>query len=90
VVQNGWRRGLTSAYLDTLPNLIKEGGANGLGTLRFISPETLWSSKRNGMGAWNDMSVGSIPVLRDIEDVDSVYRLICDQRDHLHTAKSDH
>jgi hypothetical protein len=35
VVQDGWSRKTASAYLDTLPALIKEGGSNGIGTLRF-------------------------------------------------------
>jgi hypothetical protein len=31
VVQDGWSRKTASAYLDTLPTLIKEGGSNGIG-----------------------------------------------------------
>jgi hypothetical protein len=34
------------------------------------------------------MSIGDVPVFRDIEDVDSIYRLVSEQREQLRTARS--
>jgi hypothetical protein len=76
---------MSSAYLDTLPALIKENSSNGIGTLRFATPDPM-GSRRNGWGVWDAMSVEGVPVFRDIEDVDSVYRLMSDQRERLRDA----
>lgn len=88
VVQDGWSRKMASAYLDTIPTLIKEGGSRGIGTLRFAPAESMWSGRRNNWGVWDGMSVGETPVLRDVEDVDSVYRLVSEQREQLRESKS--
>jgi hypothetical protein len=87
VVQDGWSRKTASAYLDTLPTLIKEGGSNGIGTLRFTPAESMWSGRRNNWGVWDGMSVGDVPVFRDIEDVDSIYRLVSEQRERLRETR---
>jgi hypothetical protein len=88
VVQNGWSRRMSSAYIDTLPTLIKEGGRRGLGSLLFTQPQPLWSRRSSwgGWGRWDGMSVGDVPEFRDIEDVDSLYRLVSDQREQLRHA----
>ena len=52
VVQDGWNRQMVSAYIDALPTLIKEGGSDELGTLRFAQAEPLWS-RGQGWGAWD-------------------------------------
>jgi hypothetical protein len=85
VVQRGFSRRMASAYIDVLPNLIREDGRRGLGSLLFTQPQPLWS-RRGGWGAWDGMTVGDIPEFRDIEDVDSVYRLISDEREQLRHA----
>jgi hypothetical protein len=66
--------------IDALPTLTKEGGSNGLGTLRFAQAEPMWSG-RGGWGGWDAMSVGSVPAFVDIDDVQSVYRLVSDLRE---------
>jgi hypothetical protein len=83
VVQDGWKRHMASAYIDTLPTLIK----SGVGTLRFAQQESMWSGRR-GRGGWDGMAVGNVPTFRDIEDVDSVYRLVSDLREKTRTAKA--
>jgi hypothetical protein len=80
VVQEGWKRQLASAYLDSLPSIIKEGNSGGIGILRFGELQPM-SSRNRGFGAWNGLSVGGIPTFVDIEDVDSVYRLVSDLRE---------
>jgi hypothetical protein len=87
VVQNGWSRRMASSYLDSLPNLVKEGGANGVGTLRFNQADSL-SSRQRQFSGWNALSVGDVPTFVDVEDVDSIYRLISDGRDRARSAKA--
>jgi hypothetical protein len=86
VVQNGWNRQMASAYLDSLPTLIKEGRSSGTGTLRFSRAESMWSGRR-GWGAWDGMTVGNVPTFVDIDDLDYVYRLISDLREKARTSK---
>jgi hypothetical protein len=76
---------MASAYIDTLPTLIKEGGRKGLGSLLFTQPQPLWSRRSSwgGWAAWDGMSVGDVPEFPDIKDVDSVYRLISEHRESL-------
>jgi len=80
VVQDAWKRYVASAYIDTLPTLIKESRAGGSGTLRFIPSLGIWSGRR-GWDAWDAMAIGSIPIFMDIEDVDSIYRLVSEVRE---------
>lgn len=87
VVQNGWNRQMASSYLDSLPTLIKEGASGGRGTLRFAQQDSMWSGRR-GWGAWDGMAVGNVPTFMDIEDVDSVYRLVSDLREKSRGAKA--
>lgn len=86
VFQNGWKRQMASSYLDTLSTLIKEGASAGRGTLRFTQQDSMWSGRR-GWGVWDGMAVGDVPTFLDIEDVDSVYRLVSDLRDKSRGVK---
>jgi hypothetical protein len=89
VVQNGWKKQMASAYLDTLPTLTKEEGSNGIGTLRFAPAEPMWSGgRRRGFGDWDGMSVGSVPTFVDIDDVQSVYQLVSELREKARPAKT--
>ena len=87
VVQNGWKRQMACAYLDTLPTIIKQGGSGGIGTLRFAQQESPWARGRS-WGAWDAMTIGAVPTFIDIEDVDSVYRLVNDLREQSRSGKS--
>jgi len=86
VVQNGWKRQIASSYIDSLPSLIKEGSSNGVGVLRF-APSQPTRYGRQGWGVWNSLSVGDVPAFMDIDDVDSVYRMVSDMREKARTAK---
>jgi hypothetical protein len=86
-VQDGWRRQVASAFIDTLPALIKEGGFRGIGTLRFAQQESIWSGKA-GWGPWDAMAMGVVPTFADVDDVDSVYRLVSDLREKTKTGTS--
>jgi hypothetical protein len=77
---------MASAYLDTLPMIVKEGRSGGVGTLRFApSPVLLYG---RGWGIWISLAIGDTPVFLDIEDVDSVYKLTSDLREKARTVKS--
>ena len=78
VVQNGRTRKMSSAYIDTLPALIKEAGKDGSGTLRFTQA---MPSGRSGGASWDAMAMGALPTFVDIDDLDTVYRLVSDLRE---------
>jgi len=78
----------TIQQANTLPTLIKEGNSSGIGALHFAQQESMWSGRR-GWGAWDGMAVGNVPTFMDIEDVDSVYRLVSDLREKTRTAKAE-
>jgi hypothetical protein len=79
-VQTGPTRQMASAYIDALPVLIREGSFDGIGTLRFSQPDSVWSRGRS-WGVWDAMSLGSTPTFMDIHDTDSVYHLVSDLRE---------
>jgi hypothetical protein len=86
VIQDGWKRQVASAYIDSLPSLSKEGCTNGIGILRFGPEENLWSNTRGWRG-WNALSFTGLPTFVDIDDVDSVYRLVSDLRERSRASK---
>jgi len=79
-VQDGWRRNMASAYIDTLPTIIKVSASSTIGTLRFAQAEPTWSGKRN-WGVWNGLAIGDVPTFIDIEGADYVYHLVSDLRE---------
>jgi hypothetical protein len=97
VVQTGWKRRMVSAFLDSLPAIAKEGGGDRPGTLRFdqssasLFSGSAWtkrSGNRNSWAAWNSMSIGDMPLFRDIDDLDYVYRLVSDLREKARSPHS--
>jgi hypothetical protein len=97
VIQNGWSRRVIAAYLDSLPTLTKEGPESGPGTLSFapagsffsgFSSDSSSSRGRKNWGAWNAMSIGDVPIFRDIDSLDYVYRLVSDLREKARSSKS--
>ena len=88
VVQNGRNRQVASAYIDALPTLVKEERENGIGSLYFMQPGTVTFSGRRGSNAWNSMAIGAVPTFMDIDDVDSVYRLVSDLKEKTLAVKA--
>jgi hypothetical protein len=80
VVQESSKRQMASAYIDTLPCLIKETGSRGIGTLRF-APQPTASSRRSASVGWDPTTIGSTPTFLDIDNVESIYQLVCDLRE---------
>lgn len=86
-VQSAPSRRVASAYLDTLPTLVKSVRSNGIGTVTFAQTEPAWSRQR-GWGTWDPVSVGDVPSFVDVNDADEVYRLVADLREKARTAKA--
>ena len=86
VVQDGSSRRTSCAYLDTLPTLIKESGSGTTGTLRFAQPEPVLS-RGGGWAVWDSMAMGSVPAFVDVEDVNSLYRLVSELREKASAAR---
>jgi hypothetical protein len=79
VVQDGWQRQSAVANIDTLPNLMRENGPNGTGTVRFAKWQTEHPGCQPlGWTRFDVMAIGSVPTFVDIDDVDSVYQLVSD------------
>ena len=91
VLQDGRNRKLVSAYLDSLRAVAKQGPGSGPGTLQFAPATSFFSNfsrtgsassgRRNTFAGWTTMSLGDFPIFRDIDDLDSVYRLVSDLRE---------
>ena len=82
VVQDGITRHMAAAYVDTLPTLAKEGSPR-FGTLRFAESPSIWASG-SGWRAWDPMAIATVPIFRDIQDLDLVYRLVSGLRTKSH------
>ncbi len=78
-VQNSWNRKTASAYIDTLPQLMKERSSGKPGTLRFVQPVGGWPAGRSRIPGML-LSINHGPIFVDIDDVDSVYQLIAAPR----------
>ena len=83
-VRSGSSRLMASCYIDTLLTLIKEGRSNGIGTLRFAEVP----AAANGRSTWASWDGLAVPSFVDIDDVDSVYRLVSDLRERTRAAKA--
>jgi hypothetical protein len=79
ILQEGWSTKTIAAFLDSIPNIVREGDASG--TLWF-GPKypimgTRGAKKRNVSRFWLD----DVPVFADIRDLDTVCRLVNDLRE---------
>lgn len=79
-VQDGWNRNTRSTYLETIPEIVREGSA--VGTLWLGPKLPLMAQRGSQHRSLSRYSVGLGPAsLADIDDVDSVYRLIMEARE---------
>jgi hypothetical protein len=79
-VQNGWSLNMASAYIDTLPTIIKGSLSKGTTTLRFAQAEPMWTRGRS-WGVWDGLSIRDVPTFADIQDADYVYRMVLELRE---------
>jgi hypothetical protein len=75
-VQEGWRRKTSSMYLEAIPSIEREGTMTG--TLWFGTKYPIFTGRGSERKTRNmsRFSWGDVPVFADIDDVDSVYRLV--------------
>ncbi|HWH59476.1 MAG TPA: hypothetical protein VN682_17745 [Terriglobales bacterium] len=79
-VQDGWSRNMASAYIDTLPTIMKASVSTNTTTLRFAQAAPMWTGRRS-WGVWDGMAIGDVPTFVDIDDADYVYRIVSEIRE---------
>jgi hypothetical protein len=79
IVQEGWKRKISSSYLEFIPVIEREGERTG--TLWFGTKYPVIAGKGQKTRSMSRFSVGDVPVFADVDDVDTVYRMIVDLRD---------
>lgn len=80
ILQEGRKRKTQFSFLESIPEITREG--DGIGTIWFGTKQPIFAGRRSGNSAWSRFSVGaSVPQMSDIDDVNSVYRLILDLRE---------
>ncbi len=84
IVQEGWTRKVRFTYLESIPEIVREGTANG--TLWLGPRLPVIAGRRQPTRDTSRFKVdGYVPVLADVDDVDSVYRLIMELREKRKT-----
>jgi hypothetical protein len=84
VLQGGRRRRFTSATLVSIPNIDKSVGKNGIGNITFGPFPAQFATTAN---SWNSANVAGVPRFIDVENADSVYRMICDAQNHARAGQ---
>lgn len=85
VLQEAIKRKTCSMYLDAIPSVERDGSFTG--TLWFGTKYTMTRGQR--AQAWSRFSVRNVPVFADIDDADSVYRMILDLTEKAKSRPSD-
>jgi hypothetical protein len=78
MLQDGWKRKTTTIFLNAIPQIEREGSKAG--TLWFGPKYPVVAGRGRKSRDMSRFSIGDVPVFADIEDVDSVHRLIIDLR----------
>jgi len=82
IVQEGWKRKIRSCYLESISEIVREGEPTG--TLWLGKKLPIFAGRGSPKRSMSRFDVDSfVPVLADIDDVDSVYRLIMDLREEV-------
>jgi hypothetical protein len=80
-VQEGWRRKSSATFLESIPTIEREG--TEIGTLWFAPKLPAFAARGQKTSSVSHFKVGDVPTFVDIDDVDSVYRLIMELREKL-------
>jgi len=78
VVQDGWKKKTSMTFLESVPTIEREGTETG--TLWFGPKYPVLAGRGQKTRDLSRFSVGDVPVFADIENVESVYRLIVELR----------
>lgn len=86
ILQEGWKHTSQSCYLEAIPEISREGGK--IGTLWLGQKLPVFGNQRSRTRGWSRFAADSpIPILADIDDPDSVYRLIMNLREEVRKEK---
>lgn len=85
IVQDGWSRKTNFSYIDVLPTIQMEGAEPG--TVWFGPKLPVWGGRGQTRRSMSRFSVGDVPVFADLDDAESVYRLVLNLREQ--TTKRD-
>jgi hypothetical protein len=84
LLQETTKRKTCSMYLDAIPSVERDGSFTG--TLWFGTKYTMTRGQRGQ--SWSRFSVRNVPVFADIDDAESIYRLILDLSDKARSGQS--
>lgn len=88
ILQEGWKRKTRSCYLESIPDITREG--ENTGTLWLGQKLALFGGRGSPTRSMSRFSIdASVPVLADIDEVDLVYRLIRDLRERAWKTSRD-
>jgi hypothetical protein len=79
VFQDGNKKKSSSAYIDAIPTVERDGGETG--SLWFGPKYPVLAGQGQKTRSWSRFSFGDTPFFSDIDDVDSVYRLVLDLKE---------
>lgn len=86
LLQEGWKRKTQFSYLESIPEISREGG--DVGTLWLGAKLPTFGGGGTKTSGWSRFAISDgAPMLADIDDLDSVYHLILDLREKIR-AKS--
>jgi hypothetical protein len=79
LLQEGFKRKIRAVYLDSVTEIQREGSSAGS---LWLGPKTsMFSGRSRSSQSWSFLNIdAAVPLLADIDDVESVYRLILDLR----------
>jgi hypothetical protein len=79
VMQEGWKPKTSWIYVNSIPTIEREGSTTG--TLWFGPKYPVISGRGQRNRGMSRFSVGDVPIFADIDDLDSVYRMVLDLRE---------
>jgi hypothetical protein len=79
ILQEGWKRKTSATFLEMIPNIEREG--TQVGTLWFGPKYPIVAGRGARKRDMSRFAIGDVPVFADVDDVDSVYRLVLDLRE---------
>jgi hypothetical protein len=81
ILQEGWKQKISMTFLEDIPQIERERGA--CGTLWFGTKYPLLGGKGQKKRDMSRFSLGDVPVFADVDDADSVHRLILELREKI-------
>ena len=79
VIKEGWSRKTSWVYVSAIPTIAREGSVTG--TLWFGPKYPVFGGRGQKRRSMSRFSIGDVPVFADIDDLDSVYRMVLDLRE---------